>query len=110
MTEAAASDGLFKTFAGCVGRMSAEMEHAWLLNTESADKLKAQRMTFISLLDAVTPAGREREALIVRVDTKMAHASLLTTASFGTTPTRSRHAQRRAERLVSQCRALLLDS
>lgn len=109
-TQSVALDGLSKTFAGCVGRMSAEMEHAWLINSDAADDFEAQRLTFISLLDAVTPPEQARKALAMRVDAKLAHAALLTTASFGTTAQRSTQAKQRARWHVGLCRRLLLDS
>lgn len=101
---------LFQQFAGCAGRMSAEMEHAWLINDPQADTYKTQRLTFLSLLDATMPAGQERDVLAARIDAKMAHAALLTAATFGTAPDRAARARKRATWHVSMCRDMLLDS
>ena len=107
--QAAAGSPLFQQFAGCVGRMSAEMEHAWLLNDPAADAIAAQRLTFLSLLDATMPAGHERDALAARIDAKMAQATLLTAATFGTSSDRVTHARNRAAWHVRVCREMLLD-
>ncbi len=90
--------------------MSAEMEHAWLINDPQADAFEAQRAAFLSLLDATMPVGHERDVLAARIDAKMAHAALLTASTFGTTPDRAMRARQRANWHVTACQAMLLDS
>ena len=90
--------------------MSAEMEHAWLINDPAADQFEGQRRTFLSLLDATLAAGHARDALRRRIEAKMAHASLLSIATFGQRPIRAAEARRRAKWHLSVCMELLLDS
>ena len=78
----AMSNTLFSTFASCTGRLSAEMEHAWLMNDPRADDLAHRRGQFVDLLEAVVPDDQKRHALTLRIDAKLAHAALLTQATF----------------------------
>jgi len=105
-----ATQNLAQTFAGCVGRMSAELEHAWLIGTASADRIEGQRLTFLSLLDATLPPGMEGDALNRRIEAKLAHASLLTIATFSDHKARAAQARLRANWHLSQCNEMLLDS
>ena len=106
---AAARDDLLLVFAGCAGRISAEMEHAWLLRDGRADALEGQRRRFVSLLEAIMPPDRAREVLSRRVEVKLAHAATLTTASFGTNLRMSELARHQAARQVQSCQTMLLD-
>jgi len=105
-----ASGPLHYVFAECVGRFSAEMEHAWLLGDDRADLHENRRHTFIALMEATMPSEAARDILAYRIDNKIAHAALLTTASFGQD---ERHAQRAkiiARTYRQSCEQLLLDS
>ena len=102
------SDRLERVFAGCAGRLSAEMEHAWLIDGDESDALQAQRSAFVAMLEASTPQGQERSVLAYRIDTKMAHASLLTLATFHEDEQRAETARLLAHQHVAQCRTLLL--
>ncbi len=106
---ARANDDLVMVFAGCTGRISAEMEHAWLMNDPRADTLQSQRQRFVSILDAIMPSDRARALLSHRVETKLAHAAILTTARFGTNPRLSELAKQRAQIQIQACQTLLLD-
>ena len=106
---ASAHDDLLGLFAGCTGRISAEMEHAWLMNDDRADALQAQRLKFVSILRAIQPADQARQALAQRTDAKLAHSAMLTTATFGTDPRRAKLAKRQAAWQIAQCQNLLLD-
>ena len=106
---ARAHTSLAQTFAGCVGRMSAEMEHAWLMQRD-AHLHSEQRLTFLSLLDATAPPGRARALLAHRVETKLAHAALLTLSDFSDDAEQAKGARIRASWHRAACQALLLDS
>ena len=106
---ALADDALLRVFAGCTGRLSAEMEHAWLMNDDRADALEAQRLQFVSILQAIMPQDQARETLNMRIDAKLAHSAMLTTAVFGTDPKLARMAKRQAMLRVQDCQNLLLD-
>ena len=105
---ALASGDLHIVFAGCVGRFSAEMEHAWLMGDGSADTYEGHRSAFISLMEATMPEGSGSRVLHQRLDHKMAHASLLTLATFGTDARRARAASLAAKSYRLECEQLLL--
>ncbi|WP_108836566.1 hypothetical protein [Tateyamaria sp. Alg231-49] len=106
---ARANDDLVLVFAGCTGRMSAEMEFAWLMSDARSDALQDQRQRFVTLLDAVMPDERARETLGHRIEAKLAHYSMLSTAHFGSDKRLAKLAKQRAEANVQTCRTLLLD-
>ncbi len=107
---AKAHEPLFEVFAGCTGRYSAQMEHAWLMNDPAADDLEAQRLTFVSLLEAVTPQDKRRDAMAKRIESKLAHSSLLTTAAFASNSERAQWAKRQSTHHLNVCQRMLLDS
>lgn len=74
-----------------------------------ADALENQRQRFVSLIDAIMPPDRAREALVRRVEIKLAHAAMLSAASFGTNLRLSELARLQAERQVHSCQTMLLD-
>ena len=90
--------------------MSAEMEHAWLINDPAAPEYEGQRLTFLALLEATAPDGRERVILQHRIEAKLAHASLLTIATFSDRADRADRARTRAKWHLSACTEMLLDS
>lgn len=103
-----AQEGIAQTFAGCLGRTSAELEHAWLLGTPNADALQTQYIAFGDLLQASQPPDDARNILKYRIEVKMAHASLLTNASFEQNEKRAVRSRYLAARHMSACQTLLL--
>lgn len=101
---------LTDTMAICAGRMSAEMEFAWLLSDPAADQFETQRLRFVEILNALGPADNPRHKLSLRIDAKIAHSGLLTTAYFGTDAARATWAKRHATRQRMSCQNMLLDS
>lgn len=106
----AADDPLMSSFAACAGRFSAELEHAWLMNDDRTDQIAHRRAQFIDLLNATVPDDQRRHALHLRIDAKMAHAQLLTAASFSRDADRSKWAVRRARAEIDYCTGFLLES
>ena len=106
---ARAYDDLVLVFAGCTGRISAEMEFAWLMSDPQGDALHDQRQRFVSVLEAIMPPERARETLSHRVEMKLAHAAMLTTAHFGSDKRLAMLAKRQARVRIETCRALLLE-
>lgn len=96
--------------ATCAGRMSAELEFAWLLNDPEAETYETQRARFVEILEALGPAPKPHRQLATRIDAKMAHATLLTTAYLGMDKTRAAWAKRHAVGLRLSCQNMLLDS
>lgn len=96
------------TFATCTGRLSAQMEHQWIVDPPASDRTRDQRARMIELLDAVTSPGEGRRVLNRRVEAKMAQAQLLTRARYDAHPAQAARAQRLADRELSACLSLLL--
>lgn len=107
---AAAQDTIAMTFAGCVGRFSAQMEHAWLMGSETAEDHQSQRHLFLTLLDATAGAEVPRDLLAHRIAHKRAQSILLTQASFGVDARRKKAAERQAMRHLNACKSLVLGS
>jgi hypothetical protein len=106
----AAENPLVSVFASCTGRLSAELQHAWLLNDPDAKIIEHRRAQFIDLIQAVTPPEQLRHSLNLRIDAKMAHAELLTVADFSNDSDRSEWAMRRAKFEIDYCAGFLLES
>jgi len=90
-------------FAQCAGRLSALMEHQWLIDPPASDRTEMLRARMLELLEAASAPAEASLALSLRVDAKHAHAALLQAASFG----RSEAARRQALRLERDCAAIL---
>ncbi len=101
---------LISEFATCAGRFSAELEHAWLMYDERAGEIERRRLLFIDLLNATIPNEQRRHALNLRIEAKVAHASLLTQATFSQDRERAFWAVRRAESEIAYCTSFLLES
>ena len=103
-----AAEPLHIVFAQCLGRLSAEMEHHWLMQDPRAEATEVHRATMIALTDAVTPAGFERETMHIRLEAKFAHKALLARAAFNEDPEDARWAAARARDAAARCVGLLL--
>lgn len=105
---AAESDA--RLFASCAGRLSALMEHQWLMADPAAERTAAERAAMLSLVAAILPPGpvAEAEALNWRVEAKAAQADLLARARFRHDDATAAQAARRSDDLLGACRALLL--
>ena len=107
-SSAVASDGIHWTFANCAGRLSAQMEHQWLINDANADRTKAHRAAMIALLEATMPRDGGRDVLARRIEAKQAQAVLLTRATFNDDADDAQWALRRAEMEIAHCVGMLL--
>lgn len=108
-SQASALSDLTRLFAGCTGRLSAEIEHAWLMRDRSADAFEAQRLGLESILEATLAPQDNAGAMAYRIDSKIAQARLLETATFGVEAPQKTEAAARAAWHLGQCQALLLD-
>ena len=95
-------------FAGCAGRLSALMEHQWLLGDANAETTERQRESVLELLEATLQPGEERHALALRISAKHAHAVLLTRATFNEDPDDAAWAADQAAIQIGTCQAFLL--
>lgn len=109
MASPAHADGsLHALFASCAGRLSAEMEHQWLMQDPRAEVTEEHRARMIALTELVTPASLLRQTLHRRIEAKAAHRALLQRAAFGRDPADAQWALKRAETEVGRCLNMLL--
>ncbi len=104
----AAAGDVFRGFASCAGRYSAEVEHAWLMQDPAAEQHEERRAAFLSMLEALDPVRTGPEALNHRVAAKAAHAGLLGQAAFAPDPVHRTVARRLAQSHQAACAGLLL--
>ena len=95
-------------FAACTGRLSAQMEHQWLLSDTRADQTKALRARMIEVLDAVTTEDSDVQLMALRLEAKYAHAALLNHATFGRDERYAAAAQALAEQSIALCVGLMI--
>lgn len=98
-----------QVFAGCTGRYSAELEHAWLVQSTASELLEARRARFEDLLAAVSSEAQRKTLLDQRIRAKTAHAHILGIALFSRDPERARWARRRAAVEIGYCESFLLE-
>jgi len=94
--------------AACAGRLSAQVEHQWLLADPEADRTERARASMVDLLESVTDPENARHALHLRIMAKEAQSRLLMRAVFNGDQEDAAWARRRAEEQVSACAGLLL--
>ena len=104
---ASASDRLFQDFAICLGRLSAELEHRWLMQDPASAETERARDAFADLLDALTTPDAKQEAMALRINSKYAHAMLLRRSVFETHSDQAAWARQRARRNVAACISML---
>ena len=90
-----------RTFAICAGRLSALMEHQWVMQEPGSEQTQRQRDAFVDLVAALAPAGPQ--AMALRLEAKVATAEALRAATFRHQP----QARLRVEALVRACLRLL---
>lgn len=105
---ASAGSDLVHAFAVCTGRLSAEMEHSWLVYSDRADQAEAQRNAMADLLLAVTDGDNAVQVLSLRINAKAAHGALLARAAFAEDPAQADRARHLAARHIAGCTAFLL--
>jgi hypothetical protein len=101
-------DPLAREFAYCVGRLSATMEHQWLLSDPASDLTERQRGAIISLLETVSPPDQGGALMTLRLSAKFAHADLLRRAAFEPDARHAEAARHQAEIALGQCLAMIL--
>lgn len=99
-------DDPLRFFATCAGRMSALMEHQWIVDGPASDATKAKRQSVLEVVEALTPPGQAPTVMGWRIEAKAAHAALLAATRHGD-PAAMHRAERRALALQRECDALL---
>jgi len=91
-------------FATCAGRLSAQMEHEWLLPQGGTDQTEDHREAMLDLLYATMGPDDGQQVLAWRIEAKVAHAGLLTRAIFK----EDNWAAQRAFQMVQACTSIMM--
>jgi hypothetical protein len=94
--------------ATCAGRLSAVMEHQWMFDGPASEVTAAQFQAVVEILDAITWPDQRRAVMGWRIEAKVAHRALLSSAALGTNPDRAATASKQAQQLLAPCTAMLL--
>lgn len=108
LVQASSAEDQLRTFANCAGRLMAQLEHQWLVQSDDADITQHQRRQVVELLNAILPPERGREVLGWRADARAAHRALLQRAAFAQDETDAIWAAQMAEQYVADCTVFLL--
>ena len=95
-------------FATCAGRLSALMEHQWMVDGPASERTAKDVAAFSDLVQALIAPEDGRRILALRIEAKVAHRALLMQVDFGPDPRQSAIAARRAAELIGACRAIVL--
>ena len=107
-TAATPDQDLLHRVTTCVGRLSAQIEHHWLMSDQPTAKVETRRDHLEDILDALITPDAATRILAERIDAKVAHASLLTQAAFSQDRRRAAWAEKRAVQELAFCRSILL--
>jgi hypothetical protein len=108
LAPARADDALIREFATCTGRLSAEVEHAWLVGDPRVDVKEALRDNMESLLMSIVGPANDVRAMSLRLDAKVAHRGLLFLADFTQDDGAAYRARKQSEAFIAGCTAYLL--
>jgi hypothetical protein len=104
-----AADGLaddpLYLFATCTGRLSALMEHQWIVDGPASDRTRQDRDAMLTLVEAAMRQGAEVQVMAWRIEAKVAHAALLA-QSRSLDVAQAKRAERRAGLLMRDCSAI----
>lgn len=98
-----------RLFATCAGRLSAQMEHQWLMTGEQPWVDQKDRDQMEDLIWTLSSDGNASDILSWRLNAKRAHAQLLTRATYSTDASDSEWALSRAREQVDSCLGLMLN-
>ena len=99
------SDDPLYLFATCTGRLSALMEHQWIVDGPASDRTRADRDAMLTLVEAAMRQGAEVQVMAWRIEAKVAHAALLA-QSRSPDAAQAQRAERRAGLLIRDCSAI----
>lgn len=102
------SDYPLMQFATCAGRLSALMEHQWLVDGPASEQTAKEVAALSDIVQALIVPGQGRQVLALRIEAKVAQRALLMQADFGTDPRLGTQAARRSAELIGACRAMVL--
>lgn len=100
---AAGAEGLVTTptdqlhfFATCAGRLSALTEHHWMFDGPASELTARQNLAVPNLLDSVSRLEQSSMVMGWRIEAKVAHRALLSSAAFGRDPRRAETGRQQA--------------
>jgi hypothetical protein len=95
-------------FATCAGRLSAQMEHQWMFDGPASEVTAKQNQAVVEMLEAITEPDHRPIVMGWRIEAKVAHRALLSSAALNTDPRRAATSDRHAQHLIAPCTAMLL--
>jgi hypothetical protein len=100
------SDDPLYLFATCTGRLSALMEHQWIVDGPASDRTRQDRDAMLSLVEAAMREGEAVQVMAWRIEAKAAHAALLA-QSRSPDAAQAKRAERQAGVLMQGCSAIM---
>lgn len=107
VTARADQSSSIRLFAECAGRLSASIEHSWLIGTDDT-ALQTQREGFSDLVEALADPTDRVQVMDWRIRAKMDHKRLLSLSVFSPEPRIARIALNQARAYQNRCGAVLL--
>jgi hypothetical protein len=95
--------GPLRMFAVCAGRLSALVEHQWMVDGPASEQTARSRDAMLALVDAVVQPEAALRTMQWRIDAKVAQAGLLARAHFAGDQT----AEKRSAHLLQECADLI---
>lgn len=100
-------DEQLRTFAACVGRLSAAVEYEWNIAGAISSKTRQQRDAVVEIVAAIIPIDKSRDVLQWRNAAKEAQWNLLSRAVSTQDDSEATWAFAQAARLERECTSLL---
>jgi hypothetical protein len=100
-------DAQLRTFAACVGRLSAVAEHEWNMAGVISAETTQRRDAVVEIVAAIIPMDRSRDVLHWRNAAKQAQWNLLNRADTAKDSADATWAFTQAERFEQECTGLL---
>lgn len=102
------AEAQLQTFATCVGRLTAELEHEWSTQGAYSDEAAFHRDITVQLVAAIVSDEQSRDVLYWRDAAKRAQYDLLSRAQYSQDQADAAWARHRAAMLEQECTSLLL--
>lgn len=102
------AEAQLQTFATCVGRLTAELEHEWSLRGTYSEEAAFHRDATVQLVAAIVSDDQSRDVLHWRDAAKRAQFDLLSRSHYSQDQADAEWARHRAAMLERECTALLL--
>lgn len=93
-------------FATCTGRLSALMEHQWIVDGPASDRTRQDRDAMLTLVEAAMRESQAVQVMAWRIEAKAAHSALLA-QSRSPDPALALRADRQAAVLMQGCSAIM---